>query len=495
MLAKSIVKSSVWNLIGQGAPIVFAVLTVPLLLKAVGDARYGFLTVVWVLIGYVGVFDFGVGKAMTRVVAERLGQQDEHGAADAAKAALVMMLGIGLFSAACFLLFADAIVGRLALPAELRQEGVNAIRILALGLPFVMLTSGYRGCLEACNQFAPLNIVRVAMGLFTYLAPLVAVALSPRLESLVGAVVLMRVVANLVHRLLYRRYCSFQMTPGLPAQWLAELRKLLGFGGWMTVSNIISPMMNSLDRLIIGTIVPVAAVGYYATAYDMVSKVLMLPYSITGAAFPALAGMTDDGQVRRVYSAMFKLMAVIVLPVLAAAAMLADVGFHAWLGERFADAAAPALKILALGLFFNCVAQVPATLILTKGSPRWMALCHVAEAPCYLALVLALTTRYGIQGTAVAWALRAAVDALLLVYLAHRNLVRHALSPATLLTIAALALIMFTPAYLFHSLAWRLPAFALALLVAGAITWLLLLSPAERPQLLAALRRRREGWA
>lgn len=494
MFAKSLVKSSAWNLIGQGAPILFALITVPLLLKTIGEARYGFLTVVWVLIGYLGLFDFGVGKAMTRVVAERLGQGDRVGAGVVAKAALMMMLGIGLLSATGFLVFADFIVGRLALPPALHQEGVNAMRILALGLPFVMLTSGYRGCLEACNQFGPLNIVRVGMGLFTYLAPLAAVLWSPRLEFLVAAVVAMRVVANVVHRLLYQRYCSFELATGVPDQWRVELRKLLGFGGWMTVSNIISPMMNSLDRLIIGTIVPVAAVGYYATAYDMISKVLMLPYSITGAAFPAMAGMADDGQVRRVYAGMFKFMAILVLPVLAGAALLADVGFHAWLGQRFAQEAAPALKILAVGLLFNCVAQVPATLILTRGSPRWMALCHVVEAPCYLGLVMFLTTKWGIQGTALAWAIRAAVDAMLLAYLAQRKLVRGALTPPLLIIIMVLAVMMFAPAFATGPLTWRLLGFLAALAASGVIVWRHLLTAAERPQLLAALQRRKEGW-
>jgi O-antigen/teichoic acid export membrane protein len=118
MFAKSLVKSSAWNLIGQGAPILFALITVPLLLKTIGEARYGFLTVVWVLIGYLGLFDFGVGKAMTRVVAERLGQGDRSGAGVVAKAALMMMLGIGLVSATGFLVFAEFIVG--AWPCRLR---------------------------------------------------------------------------------------------------------------------------------------------------------------------------------------------------------------------------------------------------------------------------------------------------------------------------------------------------------------------------------------
>jgi hypothetical protein len=105
-----------------------------------------------------------------------------------------------------------------------------------------------------------------------------------------------------------------------------------------------------------------------------------------------------------------------------------------------------------------------------------------------------LTTRWGIQGTALAWAIRAAVDAMLLAYLAQRKLVSGALTPPMLLSIAVLAVLMFAPAFITAPLMWRLLGFLVALAAAGAIVWRHLLTEAERPQLLAALQRRKEGW-
>ena len=38
----------------------------------------------------------------------------------------------------------------------------------------------------------------------------------------------------------------------------------------MTVSNVVSPLMSSLDRFVVGAVLSMTAVAYYATAYEAV---------------------------------------------------------------------------------------------------------------------------------------------------------------------------------------------------------------------------------
>ena len=61
-----------WNLVGQLLPVVVALVTVPLLIRLLGLERFGFLSVAWALVGYASLFDFGIGRALTRAVAQRL---------------------------------------------------------------------------------------------------------------------------------------------------------------------------------------------------------------------------------------------------------------------------------------------------------------------------------------------------------------------------------------------------------------------------------------
>ena len=64
---------------------------------------------------------------------------------------------------------------------------------------------------------------------------------------------------------------------------------LLRFGGWMTVTNIVSPFMAYLDRFLIGALISLTAVAYYVTPFEMITKLLVIPAALVGVLFPAFS--------------------------------------------------------------------------------------------------------------------------------------------------------------------------------------------------------------
>src|SRR5258705_305438 len=87
-------RNTLWSLLGQAIPLVAAAFAVPLLLHALGAEAFGVLTLSWTLIGYFTLFDFGLGRALTRVVAEGLGGGDTKELPELVGTALVMLLGL-----------------------------------------------------------------------------------------------------------------------------------------------------------------------------------------------------------------------------------------------------------------------------------------------------------------------------------------------------------------------------------------------------------------
>src|SRR3954466_7030842 len=70
--SRLVVRNSALNLVGQVAPLFIALLTIPSLIRGFGIERFGVLTLVQAAIGYFNLFEFGLGRALTQSVAQRL---------------------------------------------------------------------------------------------------------------------------------------------------------------------------------------------------------------------------------------------------------------------------------------------------------------------------------------------------------------------------------------------------------------------------------------
>ena len=464
--------NTLWNVGGQVLPLLIGVVAIPFVIHGLGMARYGFLTLVWVLIGYAGLFDFGISRALTRVVAARRAAGDEAGAQRCARVGLTFLLCFGALAAIVLALCGDMLTRRwLGVPLSMQTEALHALWILALSLPLVMVSAGYVGVLTAYQRFSAVNLTRVFIGSVTYLGPLLILPFSNRLELFVGFVVLMRLVSNQIQAFLCRRYCGFALRPVWPDR--STSRELFALGAWMSVSNIVSPLLSYLDRLILGGLVAIDVVAYYATPYDLMSKILILPYAMTAALFPVVAGIeAHSAAATSIFKMSLRALFAVMFPVVFAIIVMSPIVFQLWLGEAFALRSAPVLQILAIGFLFNTLAQVPATMIQAAGNPRWMAQLHLCELPVFLFALWWFTNRYGIIGTAIASALRYSLDAAAVFFLAARVSFRPRLRWRPVVAPLVMVIILLSLAWLVpQGLQPRLLLLAGGLVVCGFFSW------------------------
>jgi O-antigen/teichoic acid export membrane protein len=194
----------------------------------------------------------------------------------------------------------------------------------------------------------------------------------------------------------------------------------------MTVSNVVSPLMVYLDRFLVAATLTVTAVAFYATPYEMVTRLLVIPAAIAGVLFPAFAGaaIKSPQLLPALLGRSLRYTLLLLLPITLLVVALAYPGLNVWLGSDFALNSTAVLQWLALGVLANSLAAMPYALIQGIGRPDLTAKLHLAELPVYLVLLWWLLHAYGITGAAVAWTLRVSIDLVLLLVIA-RQLIGH----------------------------------------------------------------------
>lgn len=410
-----LLRHTVFNLIGLGAPLLVAVGTIPVLIHQLGPSRFGLLTLIWAVVSYFGLFDLGLGRALTQQLAVVFANKEYKKVGPLVGTAIVLMAMLGVMAGVLMAAAASWGVGLIHDVPD-RQEAVNAVYAMALAMPFIVLTSGFRGILEAQHAFGIINLIRLPMGLFTFLGPLAVVLYGggTRLDYIAWILVAGRVIACGVHA-----YYAWRVLPAerTALAWHAELLKpLCSSGGWLTVSNIISPLMSYLDRFVLGAIVSASAVAYYATPQELVLKLAIVPIALTAVLFPALSASIKDSQESTfilVKKAIFWLFLTI-LPITVAITLFAEKLLSSWINKDFSNESAVLLQILSIAMFIGSMAQIPFTVIQSAGQSKITALIHCVEVPVFLLLLWFLTSFLGAQGAAYAWLFRILVDTVLM---------------------------------------------------------------------------------
>jgi O-antigen/teichoic acid export membrane protein len=279
---------------------------------------------------------------------------------------------------------------------------------------------------------------------------------------------------------------------------------MLGYSGWVAITAALGPVIGSVDRFVVGSVVGVAGLGYYTGAAEAATRFLLIPSTAFNALLPALAHTEARGGRDRALAAIraaARQLATVLLPLCLSLFTFAPAILRVWLGPVFAEQAGTALRILAIGVFLGGLAHLPLAVLYGAGRPDLPAKIHIGEVIVHVPLTFLLVKTWGITGAALSWTLRCGADWLFYEIATRRAIGRSAGDIAeeervrrllwlTLAFVSSLALTLWI-----GPLRWSvvIAFFAVALLAYGFVGWSKVLSDDERRAWLAMVTRTRVG--
>lgn len=411
-----------WNLIGLGLPLVVAATTVPHLLELLGSQRFGLLTLAWGLIGYAGALDLGIGRAATQRISV-LREGHEQSAVQDVLATAVRLTVVTSGIAMLFIAISAWLgVGKLINSSEVAFQEINsAIFLLALALPMQAISATYRGVSEAYLNFRNINILRILLGAANFGLPYLIALYSKRVDLLIGSLVVSRLVALVFFRF-FAHECIAEKNNKVKGRYSSAIaRQLFQFGGWFTVSSIVSPVMVQADRFFIAALIGASAVTTYVIPYEITVQALIISSAITTVAFPFVSRMLaiDPEVAMKIFKKWTWIIFIIMMLGMTILAAILPKLLAMWLGKPADLESVMAGRILCFGVIANAIGSMYFSLLHAKQKTKETALLHLCELPIFIISLIFFLNEFGVVGASLAWVLRVVFDCLGLVFLSR----------------------------------------------------------------------------
>lgn len=409
-----------WSIAGTVFPLMVAVFAIPLLISGVGLQKFGLLTLAWVVVGYFSLFDLGLGRAMTQQIAQKEVAGQDHEIPSVVWLGMGLMTALGAVGGLLFGLLAPWIVEqKFVVPSEFYPELRSTLVLLAASIPMVIVSTGLRGILEAKRRFDIINLVRIPQGVMNYLGPLAVLPFSNQLPHLVATLVVVRAASVAAFILICLRTYPELSRPAPYSRLL--LRQLLSFGGWITVSNMVGPLIVYLGRLVLAAIVSAEAVAHFSVPHDMLANLITVPTLIIGVFFPRFAQdfARDLTAVRGSYRQAMILNFMALIPAVIIICIFARPGLAFWITPDFADASYHVVQILAVAMLINSVGYISQAVVQAHGRADLTAKLLLLELVAYIPYLWICISIWGIEGAAIAWLLRVVISTVALYIMAE----------------------------------------------------------------------------
>ncbi len=396
------------NLACHIATLLIAFWVSPILVRGLGDGRYGIWSLIADLTGYATLLDLGLRGAVSYFVSRYATQGDDDHTRNSMVSAFWFLAGLGAVAT-----LAGTALAAL-FPTLFRTGGLDhreifismSVLSLTMGLTLPMavpwsVMNGYR-------QVAVLNVTDVAIRLITAFA-MVAVLRSGGLLIEVSLVTLGgRLVSWSVQWVITRiRVPILTIAP----RWYsrAALREMFAYGSRNLVIGIANTVINRTDLLVISAVIGVEMVTPYTLGAMLVLSGSGLIISVSSTYMPYLSSRHaagEDALLRRDYLNGTRYTALLINVLFAGMAVFGGPFLSQWVGAKYntgewTHRAGVVVLILVAAQYPSMLQSISRQLLLATGRNRFLMRLQIAEAVANITLSLILARYFGIAGVAL----------------------------------------------------------------------------------------------
>jgi O-antigen/teichoic acid export membrane protein len=495
-------RNATLNLITEGLIFLFLIVAIPKLVSFLGETAFGLFSIAWVVVGYLAFLDIGVSSATTKFTSQYLAKHEGERIGSLIRTALAANTIMGVVAGGVAVAVSPLLIQYVfKIPESMHSQALSVFVGVAFALPVLLIQGVLRAVLSSYQRFDWLNLVNGSVISLQWVVMTLLAWRGFGVVTVVWVAVLTRVVMVVVYAFLLLRLVP-DVFSHFSFCW-ETLWRLLHFGVWVSISQVMSPILVYLDRMMIAAIVSLQAVTIYTIPTEVFNRLGILPSCLMATLFPAFSHHgaigAENGQMARLYNVTTRYLLFILLPFFSLLFVNAQDILAVWMGPKFSTGGTLVLQILSVGGLINFLARLPYGAVQAVGRPDITGKVHLLELPLYVALCVLLIPRWGIEGAAMACTLRLSLDAFLMFWAFHKYC--H-LRPKWIgetgrmwMIEALLLACLLTERHILHDVWGRLALGVVFLGVAYVAIWFFALSGDDKPAIFRTIRFARQEAA
>jgi stage V sporulation protein B len=418
---------ALWSALDAAATPGFTLVTLAVLVRALGTSDYGLLVMALAASGLCMAINPAIAATTTKFVSELAGHRNSVSGTIAgvisvslitvAVIDLVILLGTAVFSERLsWWVFGGAV-------ASARHLG-SVLLLAMLSVAIQQIDAVLAAAIRGLERFRRQALIEMfSRGVLT--AVIVYVAWYTRSVSMVlFAQSVVYFGSVLVRAVALRDLLPDKRLFETPTK--VEAGRIIRYGGWMWMTALAGVAYASADRIFIGRSLGAAAAGQYNVYLQITQLIHFIPSSVFAFSLPVFSRLAAQGsatrtEIGRSYRAYLR--AISVAAIGFAAVMMASWPFlmSVFAGIGFTGGRVGVPVLLTLNFLLLACNVAPYYLLIALGHARAVSIIITISMLVAMGLMLVLIPRYGMEGAALG-RLAYGMGALLLLWYARRLL-------------------------------------------------------------------------
>lgn len=389
--------------ISNACNIIISVAITPIILSLIGKEEYGLYSLVYSIMGYFSVLDFGFGNAMIRYVSKYKAEGKDDRNINSLFLIIYCIIGIlTLLVGSVIYANLENIFGNSLSAVELEKANIMMI-IFLVGTAISFPLSVFDSYVLANEKFIFLKVINLARILLYPIMIIPLLLLGYKSISMVVVYTILNLMMHIFYAIYSLTKLKMKITFNIKKIDFSIFKEVLLYSFFVFLNIIVDTVFNNTDQVILGIVSGTVAVSVYSVANQIKSANTAFSTAISSLFLPRitkLLTLNKKDEINKTFISVSKIQLYIMLLILSGFFIFGKAFVSLWVGNDYMDAYYIVLWLIGFSII-PLTQNLGISVLQAMNRHRFRSVVYIIIAVLNILVSIPLSKVYGGIGAAI----------------------------------------------------------------------------------------------